>query len=110
MQRRVLLGGSWVVISRVISRVTIVITYIRGLIAPLITTHEPPISGVYICFQANGITFGVKRGAARLARRTTDEQSQLGAFPGSSISTFDSPNCPINSIFLQISCSLLSTG
>ena len=39
-----LLGGSWVVISEVISRVTIVITQIRGLITPLITTHEPPSS------------------------------------------------------------------
>ena len=28
--------------SKVISRVTIVITYIRGLMTPLITTHEPP--------------------------------------------------------------------
>ena len=28
--------------TRVISRVTIVITYIRGLITPLIPTHEPP--------------------------------------------------------------------
>ena len=37
-----LLGGSWVVISRVISRVTILITHIRGLITPLITAHEPP--------------------------------------------------------------------
>ena len=37
-----LLGGSWVVLSRVISRVTIVITHIRGLITPLITTLEPP--------------------------------------------------------------------
>ena len=36
------LGGSWLVISGVISRVTIVITHIRGLITPLITTHEPP--------------------------------------------------------------------
>ena len=36
------LGGSWAVISRVISRVTVVITYIRGLITPLITTLEPP--------------------------------------------------------------------
>ena len=36
------LGGSWVVTSGVISRVTIVITHIRGLITPLITTHEPP--------------------------------------------------------------------
>ena len=36
------LGGSWAVISRVISRVTILITHIRGLITPLMTTHEPP--------------------------------------------------------------------
>ena len=36
-----LLGGSWVAISGVISRVTIIITQIRGLITPLITTHEP---------------------------------------------------------------------
>ena len=37
-----LLGGSWVVISGVISKVTIVITQRRGLTAVLITTHEPP--------------------------------------------------------------------
>ena len=37
-----ILGGSWVVISGVISRVTTSITHIRGLITPLITTHEPP--------------------------------------------------------------------
>ena len=43
--KRGLLGGSWVVISRVISRITMVITYIGGLIAPLITTHEPPSTG-----------------------------------------------------------------
>ena len=42
-----LLGGSWVVISRVISRVTILITHIRGLITLLITTPEPPSSGVF---------------------------------------------------------------
>ena len=36
------LGGSWVVINGVISRVTILTTHIRGLITPLITTHEPP--------------------------------------------------------------------
>ena len=36
------LGGSGVVISGVISRVTIVITWIRGLITPRIATHEPP--------------------------------------------------------------------
>ena len=34
------------VISGVISRVPILITHIRGLITPLITTHEPP-SRVY---------------------------------------------------------------
>ena len=39
-----LLGGSWVIRSSVISRITMVITYIRGLITPLATTHEPPRS------------------------------------------------------------------
>ena len=39
---RPVLGGSWLVIDRVISRVTMVITYIRGLITPLIPTLEPP--------------------------------------------------------------------
>ena len=37
-----MLGGSWVAISRVISRVPIVLTHITGLITPLITTREPP--------------------------------------------------------------------
>ena len=39
---RPLIGGSWLVIRGVISKVTIVITHIRGLITLLITTHEPP--------------------------------------------------------------------
>ena len=39
------LGGPWVVISGDISRVTIIITHIRGLITPLITTHEPSSRG-----------------------------------------------------------------
>ena len=42
---QVLLGGSWLGRSRAISRITIVITYIKGLITPLITTHEPPSRG-----------------------------------------------------------------
>ena len=42
------LGGSWVVISRVISRITVLITHIRGLITLLITAHEPP-SGLGEC-------------------------------------------------------------
>ena len=40
--QRGLLGGSWVVISGIISGVTINITHITGLVTPLITTHEPP--------------------------------------------------------------------
>ena len=36
------LGGSWVVISRVISRLTILTAHIRGRITPRKTTHEPP--------------------------------------------------------------------
>ena len=43
LQQQVLLGGSWVVIiSGVTSKVTIVITHIRGLTTTLRTTHEPP--------------------------------------------------------------------
>ena len=34
------------VITGVISRVTITITHVRGLIILLITTHEPPSSGL----------------------------------------------------------------
>ena len=37
-----LLGGSWAVINGVTTRVTMLITHIRGLITLLITTHEPP--------------------------------------------------------------------
>ena len=37
-----ILGGSWVVISRVICRSTILTTHLGGLITPFIATHEPP--------------------------------------------------------------------
>ena len=42
MGLEVLLGGSWLVISRVISPLIGVITIVTLLITPLITTHEPP--------------------------------------------------------------------
>ena len=38
-----LLGGSWVVISEVMRKVTFVITHISGLNTPLITLHEPQV-------------------------------------------------------------------
>ena len=41
-QRYALLGGSWVVISRVISPLIWLITIVTLLITPLLTTHEPP--------------------------------------------------------------------
>ena len=52
------LGGSWVVISGVRSKVTILITPIGGLITPLITTHEPPsrFSGLKIQHAGLGYT------------------------------------------------------
>ena len=46
------LGGSWVVLSGVISRITSDITYIRGLMIPLITTHEPPSVTVIWTFRS----------------------------------------------------------
>ena len=42
--RASLLGGSWVVISRVISPLIGVISIVTLLITPLIPTHEPPSS------------------------------------------------------------------
>ena len=41
MEVESLLGGSWVAIGGVRSKVTLVITHIRGLISPLITTRKP---------------------------------------------------------------------
>ena len=43
-----ILGGSWVVITGVIIRVTILISHVRGLITPLITTHEPPSTRIIL--------------------------------------------------------------
>ena len=39
--------GPWAVISRGISRVTVLITQIRGLVTQLITTPEPPSRSKY---------------------------------------------------------------
>ena len=45
MEFQDVLGGSGVVISGVISKVTRIITHIRGLITTRITNHEPPNRG-----------------------------------------------------------------
>ena len=60
------LGGSWVVINGVISRVTILMNHTRGLITPLRTTHEPPRDPIQL-----GIRRLVPRpgGASRKDRR-----------------------------------------
>ena len=55
---RVILGGSWVVTSRVIIRVTILITHIRGLITRLITTREPPSGFRKMHVMANVFHYG----------------------------------------------------
>ena len=58
-----LLGGSWVVRSGVTSRVTIIITHIRGFITPLIATHEAPsklwrrVVAVFLCAKSH-LTLG----------------------------------------------------
>ena len=63
-----LLGGSWIVISRVISRVTIPIIHIRGLITPLITTHEPPSRVCSLGFTVWRLGFRAYTGILRLPR------------------------------------------
>ena len=40
-QTPILLGGSWVVLSGVISPLTWVVSIVAPLITPIITTHEP---------------------------------------------------------------------
>ena len=42
-----MLGGSWVVISGVISPLIRVLSIVTLLITPLITTHEPPSGAVF---------------------------------------------------------------
>ena len=44
-----ILGGSWVVISGVTSPLIWVISIVTLLITPLITTHEPPSTGLRTC-------------------------------------------------------------
>ena len=52
-----MLGGSWVVISRVINPLIWVITIVNPIITPLITTHEPPsveLPGLHQLFKSPG--------------------------------------------------------
>ena len=57
LERRGLLGGSWEVISAVISKVTILMTHIRELITRLILTHGPPSRdlGFRVLINRNGV-------------------------------------------------------
>ena len=54
-----ILGGSWVVIKGLISRVTILITHIGGLITPLMTMAR--------CSQTQGIRAALPHGDPRVA-------------------------------------------
>ena len=51
-----LLGGSWVVTSGVISRLIWVITIVTLLITPLMTTHEPPSTVITNRWIPNGFS------------------------------------------------------
>ena len=53
----IMLGGSWVVISGVRSRVPIVRTRLRGFVTLRITTHEPPSA-----------TAGLDKGSVRVQK------------------------------------------
>ena len=59
------------VISGVISKVTIIITHIRGLITPLITTHEPS-TGVPRGWSENRRGGSPKLGSGAPLRRSPD--------------------------------------
>ena len=49
-----LLGGSWVVLSKVLTWATILIALLRALISLLISTHEPPSNVKDLDLQAFG--------------------------------------------------------
>ena len=71
-----LLGGSWLRISGGTLSVTRVMTYISGLISPLISTHEPPSrpsqgSGSKLSILRLGPISGTSR-TKRQRRRPTD--------------------------------------
>ena len=51
---KVPLGGSWLLISAVISRITIVITHTRELITPPINPHEPRSKSLQKKHQGSG--------------------------------------------------------
>ena len=55
-----LLGGSWGVISGVISPLIGIIVIVTLLISPLITTHEPPsaLGGLYKGLRASSLVLG----------------------------------------------------
>ena len=62
--------------SKVISRVTIVITYIRGLITPLATTHEPPSK---LCFPSlRPQRIGARHACAALLLRCVEGFRRVG--------------------------------
>ena len=93
MDCRPLLGGSWVVISRVRSRVTILITHIRGLIITLlITTDEPPKRRRRSYVTQEGRVVGVS--GLRNYRCGTPEKSASTAHPASAMS----PRTPVKSV------------
>ena len=61
-----ILGGSWVVISRVLTRVTILITLIRGLITPPSKGSCPGGLEGLVALERN---FGFQRSALRFRKR-----------------------------------------
>ena len=77
-----LLGGSWVVISEVISRVAIIIAHIKGLTTPLITTHEPPSADGWA---APWLGLGAFVGVSVAPAMELSAQSRSASFLGSSI-------------------------
>ena len=83
--RQKVLGGSWVVLSRLRSRVTILITSIRGRITPLITAHEPPTSSRKL--RENPMKLSVMTYMSRPGNGGMDPYSPNTPFPHSLLST-----------------------
>ena len=67
-----LLGGSWVVISGLIGRVTIVRSPIRGLTTLLITTLDPKPKPLSECERRNPKPYGTLKGTLPITHNPTN--------------------------------------
>ena len=76
--KKELLRGLWVVVCSILSRATILTTHNRGLIAPFITTHEPPTASSHGGKKSTDINMEVLAGCSGERRRKLFWEGRVG--------------------------------